>query len=86
MTETIVPADGWPTIVVPPLRHIRLIAWAIGPNGAVPITPYGRAEPRGAWMVRDECNNWLASDGTLYSTQHEAAAWLQWRARQGGAA
>jgi hypothetical protein len=89
MIETIIPAtQAVPSICVfgrtpdslrPSLIHVAILAWAIGPDYALPITPMGKAEPGGAWLVRDECGNFVCSDGTLLRDQHVATEWLRQR-------
>lgn len=82
--ETIVPAiDPWSLCVQGefsnPLHHMRVIAWAIGPDRVLPITPFGRAVANGAWLLRDECGNFITSDGQIYRDQHFAIEWLKQR-------
>ena len=82
--ETIVPAfDSWSLCVQGelsnPLHHIRVVAWAIGPDRVLPITPFGRAAPNGAWLLRDECGNFVTSDGSVFRDQSQATEWLRQR-------
>lgn len=85
--ETIIPASEripslcvfgkTPDMLAPSLIHVAILAWAVGPDGALPITPLGRVTPGAAWLVRDDCGNFICSDGTLFRDQAAATKWLR---------
>ncbi len=65
------------------LHVLPIIAWQIADNcTALPITPAGRAEAGGAWVIAMVSRRYVTSGGDLLENQQTAKAWLQERAAQ----
>jgi hypothetical protein len=65
--------------VTKPLHYISVLAWSVRPDSVVPITPFGRSEPGGAWLIHDACGNFITSDGQVFRDQSLAVDWLRQR-------
>jgi hypothetical protein len=90
ITPIIVPAPPGLTLIVwactedepeARLTYLTIIAWDVTYDCQVPITSAGRAD--GTWLVHDETDVFVASDGSIFRTQEAATSWLRRHAEAG---